>query len=46
LGTCVLALEMATHCQPTVTLLMTVPEMLTALGGSGSTAYRAPGESG
>jgi uncharacterized protein with GYD domain len=31
---------------PTCTRLMTVPEMLTALGGSGTTAYRAPGESG
>jgi uncharacterized protein with GYD domain len=30
----------------TCTRLMTVPEMLTALGGSGTTAYRAPGEPG
>jgi len=28
----------------TCTRLMTVPEMLTAIGGSGTTAYRAPGQ--
>jgi uncharacterized protein with GYD domain len=31
---------------PTVTRLMTVPEMVTALGGPAGTAYRAPGEPG
>jgi hypothetical protein len=32
--------------QPAATRLITVPEMLTALGGSGTTAHRALGQPG